>query len=254
MEEPKQNPKNQGFPTTHWSVINALKSADDQDRPTLFAEFVERYTPAFRAHLVSFRGYRNEPDIEDTIQGFISDKFVFNNILEHVQEEKGRLRSYLRKCLDNYVKGLHRSKTSAAWSNRISFDDYEMHSMELEQSDKICPFDLGWADSVMTEAIIRTKDQYFHGQRNDIWDVFDLCIVRPLFTGVPAVPYDQLAEQLDLSVKEVQNKRVSGIRAFGKHLTAVIAEYVGNDPTKIDDEIAELYRIMQSDCFRDYSS
>lgn len=239
------------FPTTHWTVINALKQVDHEDKESLFVEFVERYTPAFRYHLIYGRGCKQEADLEDIIQGFLSDKFVFKNILEHVHQGKGRLRDYLRRCLDNYVYEQHRSKSSAAWDKRVSWEDFASDPTGAEVAEFVCPFDVGWAKTVMTEAIIRTKDQFFHSQRQHVWDVFDLCIVRPLFTGAQAVPYEELAEQLGLSTKAVQNRRVSALRAFGKHLTSVIAEYVGNDSGLIDAEVAELNRIMRSEAFQE---
>ena len=253
MLEPKHQTKGGAFPTTHWTVINALKRPDIEDKEVLFVEFVEQYLPAFRFHLIHGHGLRQEADIEDSVQGFLTDKFVIKNILEHVHQDKGRLRDYLRRCLDNYVRDKHRSKSAGAWDRRVGWDDV---SADLDVGDRpatTCPFDIAWANTVMTEAIIRTKDQFFHSQRQHVWDVFDLCIARPLFTGVPAKPYTELAEELGLSVKAVQNRRVSAIRAFGKHLTAVIAEYVGNDPELIDTEIAELNTIMRSDAFQESS-
>lgn len=251
MQNPKHKSTNGVFPTTHWTVINALKKLNLEDREVLLTEFVEKYTPAFRVHLIHGRGFRHEEDIDDTIQGFLADKFVFNNILEYVHEDKGRLRDYLRRCLDNYVYAQHRSKASAAWNNRIAWDDLGLDPAQLEQSEPVCPFDVGWAKTVMTEATIRTKDQFFHSQRQNVWDVFDLCIVRPLLTGKPAIPYSELAETMGLTIKAVQNRRVSAIRAFGKHLTAIIAEYVGNNPVLIDAEVAELNQILRSETLQD---
>ena len=239
------------FPTTHWTVINALKQVNHEDKESLFVEFVEQYTPAFRYHLIFARGCAQEADLDDIIQGFLSDKFVFKNILDHVHEGKGRLRDYFRRCLDNYVYEQHRSKSSAAWDKRVSWEDLKSDPTQRNVSEVVCPFDIGWAKTVMTEAIIRTKGQFFHSQRQHVWDVFDLCIVRPLFTGAQAVPYEELAEKMGLSVKSVQNRRVSALRAFGKHLTAVIAEYVGNDPELIDAEVADLNLIMRSDAFQE---
>jgi len=253
MAEPNHNMKKGAFPTTHWTVINALKRPDNQEKESLFVEFVEQYLPAFRLHLTHARGFRNEADIEDAIQGFLTDKFVIKNILEHVHKDRGRLRDYLRRCLDNYCYEQHRSLASKAWDQRITWDDSGLCPDELRQTTEICPFDIGWANTVMTETIIRTKDQFFHSQRQHVWDVFDLCIVRPLFTGIPAIPYSELAEEMGLSVKAVQNRRVSALRAFGKHLTAVIAEYVGNDPDSIDMEISDLNTIMRSGAFQDTS-
>lgn len=251
MDKRKHENRGSVFPTTHWTVINALKQGTLEDRESLLVEFIEKYTPAFRIHLIHGRGYRQEADIEDIVQGFLTDKFVFKNILKHVHANNGRLRDYLRRCLDHYVFEQHRSKTSAAWDKRIAWDELQNDSTDVDPARPICPFDVGWARTVMIEAIIRTKDQFFHSKRQHVWDVFDLCIVRPLLTGKPAKPYTELAETLGLTVKAVQNRRVSALRAFGKLLTAVIAEYVGNDPDQIEAEIADLNMIMRSDNFQE---
>ena len=89
-----------------------------------------------------------------------------------------------------------------------------------------------------------------NSQRQHIWDVFDCCVLQPLLTGVPAASYEELAQSFGLTPKAVQNKRITAIRAFGKHLTAVIAEYVGNDPDLIASEVNDLKQIMCSDVFQ----
>ena len=251
MADSKPNAKNSTFPTTHWTVINALKQASTEERASLLSEFVVKYTPALRLHLIHGRGYRHEADLEDTIQGFLADKVVSKNILEYVRQDRGRLRDYLRRCLDNYVYEQHRSKASKAWSNRISWDDIDGDPSHGEHFEQVCPFDIGWARAVMTEAIVRTKDQFFHSKRQHVWDVFDLCIIRPLLMGIPPVPYEELAKDLGISKKAVQNRRVSAVRAFGKHLTEIIAEYVGNDEELINSEIAELDAIMRSENYHE---
>ena len=237
------------FPTTHWTVVNALKTAPPAARHALLTEFLERYSPAFRLHLLHGRGITHEQDLEDALQGFITDKFVAKDILDYVNEGGGRLRDYFRRCLDHYVYSQHRSKTSEAWDQRISWDD--LGRDPVDDGEPIGCFEVAWAQTVMTEAIIRTKDQFFHGQRPHCWDVFDLCIVRPLFTGQDPVPYAELAGRMGLSVTAVRNRKVTALRAFGKHLDEVIKEYVGDDAETIEQEIADLHQIIRSQCFQD---
>lgn len=251
MHTPNHQPVNGTFPTTHWTVVNALRQPSHEDREALLTDFIEKYTPAFRMHLIHGRGYRHEADIEDTIQGFLTDKFVLRNILEYVQEGKGRLRDYLRRCLDHYVYEQHRSKASAAWDQRVGLDELNPESAEPSQPEGICSFDAAWAHAVVTETVSRTKSQFCGSDRSHVWDIFDRCIVKPLFTNEPAVPYSELAESTGLTIKAVRNRRVTALRAFGKHLTAVVAEYVGNDPSRIESEINDLNQIMRSGLFQE---
>ena len=240
------------FPTTHWTVVNVLREATPQEKASLLSEFIKKYTPAFRIHLIHGRGYRNDDDLDDAIQGFLTDKFIGKNLFEHVDQDRGRLRDYLRRSLDNYVFEQHRSKSAASWNNRVSLDGAVAVANDAQQAistEEVCPFDVGWALSVLTETIKRTKQQFLDSGRESIWRVFDACVIKPLLTNSPPTPYTQLSQDLDLSVKAVQNRRVSALRAFGKHLTAVIAEYVGNDPERIGEESAELQEVMKSHAF-----
>lgn len=248
MRDEISNKKCEAFPTTHWTIVNALKNSPLEVRHATLTDFLERYSPAFRLHLLHGRGITHEQDLEDSIQGFIADKFIAKNILDYVNEDGGRLRDYLRRCLDNYVYSQHRSKISKAWDQRVSWGDLNLDL--VDRSEQISDYEVAWARTVMTEAIIRTKDQFFHSKRAHIWDVFDLSIVRPLFTGTEAVPYADLANRMGLSAKDVRNRRISAMRAFGKHLNEVILEYVGDVPGAVDEEISDLNRIMRSQYFK----
>ena len=252
MRNPDSEASSSIFPTTHWTVVNVLKEASPQDKEALLTDFIRQYTPAFRVHLIHSRGLRNEADIDDVIQGFLADKLIFRNLFDHVSQDRGRLRDYLRRSLDNYVYEKNRTKSAAAWNQQSSLDDGAVAiaaETQASHSEEVCPFDVGWALSVLTETIKRTKQQYENSDRESIWRVFDACVLQPLLTSDSSASYTSLAHELGLSSKAVQNRRVSALRAFGKHLTAVIAEYVGNDPDRIAVESAELQEVMQSDAF-----
>lgn len=240
------------FPTTQWTVVNALKMATPEARKALLADFLERYSPAFRLHLIHGRGITHPQDLEDTLQGFITDKLIAKNILDYVSQGGGRLRDYFRKCLDHYVYSHHRGKSAVAWDRRVSWDDLGRDSVDT--SETVSSFDVAWARTVLTEASRRTQNQFRSGQRPHVWEVFDLCVVRPLFTDQEAVPYAELAQRLGLTVKDVQNRRVTALRAFSKHLKEVIAEYVGQDAAAIKLEIVELSRVLRHQSLRGRSA
>ena len=106
------------FPTTHWTVVSTLRQAPVEDRNRLLSEFLERYLSAFEFHLYHGKGIKNEHDLEDVLQGFVADKIIAKSVLDYVQKDNGRLRDYLRRCLDNYVYSQHRSKVAVAWDRR----------------------------------------------------------------------------------------------------------------------------------------
>lgn len=232
------------FPTTHWTNVAALREAPQSERNLMLAEFLDVYKEAFRLHLVCGLGIRIEQDVEDVLQGFITDKFIAKDILEYVNKDKGRLRDYLRKSLENYVHSMHRTKSDKAWDRRES-QSHHYDNLETA-SQNVCPFDVAWARSVMVEAVLRTKDQFHYGKRPHVWHVLDLRQLRPIFFGTAPMDYAELSEMLELDVKVIQNCRVTALRALDKHLREVVSEYVGEDSQVIQEEMQLLNTVLKT--------
>ena len=73
---------------------------------------LKQYLPALRAHLISEKRFAIEL-AEDLLQGFVADKIIEQNLLEHAREGRGKFRSFLLTTLNNYVISKHRSETAA---------------------------------------------------------------------------------------------------------------------------------------------
>src|SRR4051794_11467498 len=96
----EQNCIQQVFPATHWSLID--RAREPASRREALATLLVRYLPALRAHLLAAR--RVPPDrIEDTLQAFVTDKVIEQNLLAHADREKGKFRSFLVSTFDRYV-------------------------------------------------------------------------------------------------------------------------------------------------------
>jgi len=244
MPDPQpKSPSHSIFPTTHWTVVSALRQAPLEERNEMLEVFLDKYQAAFRFHLLHGRGIKHEQDLEDTLQGFITDKFIAKSILDYVEQDGGRLRDYLRRSLDNYVYSQHRSKAAVAWDRRESHG--EQHPGASSDDAPPCSFDIAWARSVMVEAVLRAKDQFFYGKRPHIWEVIDLRHIRPIFLGCAPASYDELSETIGVDKKAIQNYRITGLRALDKHLRETVAEYVGDNQDEIQQEMFFLNKILR---------
>ncbi|MEM6504809.1 MAG: hypothetical protein AAF711_05030 [Planctomycetota bacterium] len=245
MDESNPKPSGNGaFPTTHWTIVSAIREASQGERNRILQQFLDAYQEAFRFHLCFGVGIKNEHDLEDVLQGFITDKFIAKSILDYVKKDGGRLRDYLRRSLENYVYSQHRSKADKAWDRRETHDHLLNNSAADDQDP--CPFDVAWARSIMVEAIIRTKDQFFYGKRPHVWDVLDMRHLRPIFLGSEPTDYAELSTLLGLEVKVIQNCRVTALRALNKHLSNIISQYAGDNQDDIDEELRLLNSIMRT--------
>ncbi|MEM6552727.1 MAG: hypothetical protein AAF750_11450 [Planctomycetota bacterium] len=226
------------FPTTHWSIVKAIQHADADSQYDLLENFLRRYLRVFQQHVdVRFRGVPLH-EREDIVQGFVTDRIVEGQILTEASQARGRLRSFLRVCLNNYALSALRSERPVS--------SFELQDDELEeQSGVACAFDIAWMDQVLADTVTRFKDKCYNDGRQELWDVFDLRIGRPALVGSAPVAYDTLAAQLGLTAHQVRSLLVTAKRGCHKCLRDVIGEYA-TSVADIDAEIDDLRRIAGS--------
>ena len=95
--------ENRYFENTHWTiVINAAKFGS-KEAEVAMGKLCEAYWRPLYAYLRR-RGYKKE-DAEDLIQGFAKTKLLKEGFLKNVSPERGKFRSWLLVCLQNYVAG-----------------------------------------------------------------------------------------------------------------------------------------------------
>jgi RNA polymerase sigma-70 factor (ECF subfamily) len=102
-------PPNNPFPTTQWSLVGRLRSAD----AVVARRAVQDVFTAYRYPLYGYlRGSQmNHEDSEDVLQGFF-EKMLRTNSLGDAQPALGKLRTFLVTSLSrfrsNWQRGEHR--------------------------------------------------------------------------------------------------------------------------------------------------
>jgi hypothetical protein len=67
-------------------------------------------------------------------------------------------------------------------------------------------------------------------RRRQIWEMFRIRLLEPVFNDAPPPSYDELIEQFGLkSPTDASNTLLSAKRIFKAHLGKVIKEYAGQD-------------------------
>jgi hypothetical protein len=165
------------------------------------------------------------------LQDFAEDKLIREGWLRKADQNRGRFRDFLKTSLRNFV--LDRLNRSEMKHPPVSFEELEQ---ELPQAEAVAEeFDLAWARTVLAETLRRMEADCLdpaadQPRRRQIWEMFRIRLLEPVFNDAPPPSYDELIEQFGLkSPTDASNTLLSAKRIFKAHLGKVIKEYAGQD-------------------------
>ena len=227
------------FPATQWSLVLRAGHGSGCAKRLAMEELLRQYLPALRAHLLISR--RVPPvDVDDLLQGFVTDKVVEQDLVARADRDKGRFRSFVVVSLDRYVLSQLRLRRftvrSPAGGKPLPLDGCD----PVDPGPHAAAFNRAWAGEVVGAARRRMREECEAAGRKDVWTVFQERVVAPTCEGAEPTPYAELTTRLGLaSDAQAANLLVTAKRHFGRALRSVVAEYVGDDRL-VDGELREL--------------
>ena len=235
MSDPPLNPS---FPSTLWSLVHRANGADEGLRREALESLLGLYWPALRAHLIL--GRRMTPDdADDLLQGFAADRVLQKQFLDSIDPNKGKFRSFMIRCLKNYlVDRLRRADNLATLAEN---EDGDARFNRAVISD---PFEVAWAKQVLTETLKRMLADCQQQGRVQVWALFEYRVLRPALLDVQPVGYEQLIAQFGFSSpSQAANALVTAKRMFRRVMEDVVAQYA-KDEGEVQVEISELRAIL----------
>ena len=229
------------FHTTRWTLVMA--SAHDQSQAGRAALAALCQTYWYPLYAFARRRGHSPPDAQDLTQGF------FLHILEHqtlsqVDRLKGKFRSFLLACFQNYVsveaQRAHRLKRGG--NCRFVFLDLESaeNRYRLEPTDYLTAetiFEARWALTLLTHALMVLRLEYLTNGKESAFDTLKA------FIGIgesrPQTSYEEAAKGLDIGVGTVKTL----IHRLRRQYLAAVREEVArtvSDPAEIEGEIRAL--------------
>gem|GEM_PF-273497 len=226
------------FHSTHWLLVEQARDAESTARREALGALVSLYWPALRAHLVINR--RLSPETaDDLLQDFAADRVLAQRFLAHVDRAKGRFRSFLLRCLENYRIDHCRGRKEA-----IRLDEAQQKQIPARGADSPDISDVLWAKQVIHEALRRMWDSCRRRRRSAIWTIFELRVLCPTLFNAPVPSYGQLVAKLGLAPEQqAANALVTAKRQFRRTLEVVVGEYIKDD-NEVQAEIIELRVIL----------
>jgi RNA polymerase sigma factor (sigma-70 family) len=232
------------FSTTHWSVVLAARHAN----PKRAQQAMERLCRTYWFPLYSYlrgQGYPPE-DAKDLVQGLI-EHLLERDFLKSVGVEKGRFRSFLLRCLRNFISD------QRDWSARLKRGGQEwVLSLDTAAAEKRYQkepagrgsvpdryFERQWALSVIDTALTRLQEEAAARGKKALFTHLEATLVGE----EPRLTHGEVARGLGMSEGAVRVAVHRLRERFEELLYEEITQTVSS-PEDVDDEVQYLWRVL----------
>lgn len=231
------------FAATRWSLVLRAKEQSESALGLL----CETYR---RPLLIWLKGQQlRDFEPEDVLQGYLQD-LLRRNFLRNVSQEKGKFRTFLLKCLKNYLRDLHERKNAAKRGAGQPVDSLDRRdeggdTVYEPASNVASPdleYDRAWAHAVLANALRRLGEECARQGHAALF-----AEVEPvLFYDDTALPYREIGLKLGNTEAAIKTA-VSRIRARLRGLVRdEIMQTVANE-RDWNEEVRYLIRLFSKD-------
>jgi RNA polymerase sigma factor (sigma-70 family) len=235
------------FRTTHWSIVLACVSDDENN-----AQAQEALTKLFRTYwyplyaYVRRRGY-GEQDAEDLVQAFcvyLHEKHT----LAKVDPQRGKFRTFLLTSLQNFManeEARARAQKRGGGREMIFLDAEDARERyRLEPSHNLTPeaiFETRWAHAVLEETLAGLRADFIERGKERLFDG----LASFLSMDEPVNSYQQAATRLGLPLSAIKTTVHRLRQDYRTKLREEISRTVST-PDEIDDELRYLRKVLAS--------
>jgi hypothetical protein len=155
----------------------------------------------------------------------------------------------LLTSLNNYVSSWHRSdskalRSGAADSAQVPEEKFAREQPRAGEASPAAELEAAWARTLVRNVLEAMRNHCLADGRSDVWTVFEGRVLAEIFEDQEPVPYEKLAETLELgSPTQAANLLVTGKRLYARLLRVAVSEYERGD-ADVEAEIAELRAIL----------
>jgi RNA polymerase sigma factor (sigma-70 family) len=217
------------FPTTRYSVIAILRSAESSNREVAWESLIRMYWKPVYKYL-RIKWHKSNEDAEDLTQGFFASA-IEKSFFRSYEPERSRFRTFLRTCLDGYAANEQKAAKTLKRGGDLHFVPFDFHQAEIElKQSRYDPdevFEKEWIRSLFTsalEALRRRCEEQGKMVPFQIFEQYD--IDREPGTKIS---YDDLSKKFEIPVTTVTNYLAFARREFRKLVLLQLEEISGNE-------------------------
>jgi RNA polymerase sigma-70 factor (ECF subfamily) len=228
------------FPATHYSVISAARSDDPAERSQAINTITTFYwKPVYK--YVRLRWSVEAEDARDFTQDFFL-RLIEKDFLDSYDPAKGRLRTFLRTCVDrlflNQSRDAHRLKRGGTVAHMaLDFDEAEREFAQMAHQSGSSPgsaegdspedyFEKEWVRTLFALAVERLRTGCESAGKSLHFDLF---AGYDLDDSDPKPSYASLAARFSLPLTDVTNYLAFARREFRRCVLEQLREMTGSE-------------------------
>ena len=220
------------FPLTRWSLIEATRSAQPEERRRALNTLIAVYwKPVYK--YIRLRWRKENEEGKDLTQEFFS-RLLEKDFLGGYDARRAKLRTFLRVCVDRFVANQEKAGRRLKRGGEVQFValEFEAADGELKQIEIPAPgqmdefFDREWARSVFALSLERLRKEMeesgkqTHSQLLELYDVED---------GGRDLTYGQVGQRFGLKRSDVTNYLAYARREFRRIVLEQLREMTASE-------------------------
>lgn len=240
QDSPESEGRSRRFATTHWSIVLAAGRRASPEARDALVKLAEVYWYPLYA-FVRRQGYLAE-DAQDLTQEFFA-RLLEKNYVGSADRARGKFRSFLLAALKHFLaKEWRRADARKRGGGRpaISLDVtrgerlYMLEPAHELTAEKI--YERRWALTLIEQTLAKLRVEFAGREKSELFEH-----LKPYLGGdKSAIPYSQLAADLDMTEGAVKIAVHRLRRRCGELLRAEIAQTVAG-PDDVDEELRDLF-------------
>jgi len=236
MREEGFQPGGDRFPPTRRSVIEAVGSIDAEERERALESLCAAYwRPIYK--YIRLRWNRPAEEAQDLTQGFFVE-VLERELLGKFDATKGRLRTYLRVCVDSFVSNEDKAGRRQKRGGNIAHVALDFAAAEEELGGAVMDpaaipsqesleefFEKEWLRSLFSLAVEELRDLCGTRGRERTFRLFEAYDLE----GHDKISYEQLAKEYAIAATDVTNALAWARREFRRIALERLRELCGSE-------------------------
>ena len=241
-----QTTKNGQFPTTHWTLVERIRSPDTAVVDRALNDLCGQYHYPLYCY-IRRRGHDHH-DAQDILHDFFA-KLLRLNSLGGTTAEKGRLRGFLCAALQHFLINWHRDQRQR--QTEVSMDasgllaKAEERYLREQLTDQDTPdrlFARKWAQELLTRVLIRLRDDYRIRGKEALFSA-----LKPVLVGGGSLRDENsaaLSALLGMSQVTLRKALERMLDDYRDMLEEEVRQTV-DEPSEVDEEISDLHTVFR---------
>jgi len=237
----------EAFLTTHWSLIENIRSTQDRDR-AMIGLLLDKYWKPVYCYLRR-KGYDNE-QAKDLTQGFFHEIVLNKNLVQRADQAKGKFRSFVLHALNQYVINENEkqsAKKRLPQARLVSLDAIDPAAIpqDVGTLDPEESYNYAWLSALLDEVLGEVEASCARDGLEVHWKVFHEKVTQPILGDGRPPSLAELCRQYGIEDEKKASNMVVTVR---RRFQAALKEHVRRTvltEDQIGDELGELMRFFE---------